>query len=49
MIKRQGPVARVLRDVIFPHMLAKLSSPGGMDALNWLYHHHIEWDHPINS
>jgi 2-polyprenyl-6-methoxyphenol hydroxylase-like FAD-dependent oxidoreductase len=42
--KKQGLVARVLRDLILPFVLRKADDPREMTKLSWMFHHHIEWD-----
>jgi FAD-dependent urate hydroxylase len=43
--KTAGPVARVLRDLMMPIVLKRLTKP---DAHAWLYGHHIDWNRAVS-
>ncbi|NUW46148.1 FAD-dependent monooxygenase [Nonomuraea rhodomycinica] len=45
--KKQGLVGRVLRDLALPFILRKADDPREMEKMSWMYHHHIDWDHPV--
>jgi 2-polyprenyl-6-methoxyphenol hydroxylase-like FAD-dependent oxidoreductase len=48
--KTAGSIARVIRDLALPHILAKGSTPQAMDKQAWLFNHHVEWpDSPVGS
>jgi FAD-dependent urate hydroxylase len=41
--KSVGPVGRVIRDLVLPHILARGSTPEAMRKQAWLFDHHIDW------
>lgn len=41
--KAAGPIARVLRDLMLPRMLARYAQ-AGTAGLDWMHNHHIEWN-----
>lgn len=43
--KAAGPIARVLRDLLLPRMLARYAR-AGVGALAWQYDYHIDWEAP---
>jgi 2-polyprenyl-6-methoxyphenol hydroxylase-like FAD-dependent oxidoreductase len=45
--KRDGFITDALQRVVFRVMLSRVSAPGGMDPMQWLINHHIEWDRRV--
>jgi FAD-dependent urate hydroxylase len=45
--KTAGPVGRVVRDLMLPHILARGSTPEAMAKQSWLFDHHIDWPVPV--
>jgi FAD-dependent urate hydroxylase len=46
--KTVGPVGRVVRDLMLPHILAHGATPKAMAKQAWLFDHRIAWDTPTD-
>jgi hypothetical protein len=47
--KQQGPLGRMVRDLVLPIVLKKAASAEEMKSTSWIFSHHIEWDEPVRS
>jgi 2-polyprenyl-6-methoxyphenol hydroxylase-like FAD-dependent oxidoreductase len=45
----EGFIAKALQRVVFRLMLSKVSAPGGLDPMEWLMSHHIEWGRRVGT
>jgi FAD-dependent urate hydroxylase len=45
--KKQGPMGRVLRDLVLPIILKKGSRPEELAKMSWMFHHHIDWEERV--
>jgi len=45
--KAAGPIARVIRDALLPHIFRRAARDGG-ESMMWLQGHHIDFEQPVS-